>query len=90
MIKSIILIFVLLIYTIYCKDINFSTNEKNVFRELEGKVPTLKIDIDEAEYQNLIDISQIDMEKLVVECNLDASLLPSFETKVTLTYEQDG
>eukprot|EP00833_Pecoramyces_ruminatium_P005435 jgi/Orpsp1_1/1179467/evm.model.c7180000069452.1 len=89
MIKTIILINILLISYVFCNDIVFSTNEKDVFREIEGKFPLIKIEIDENDYNEFLSVIQVDNDKIVNECNLDASLLPNYETKVTLIYEND-
>jgi len=84
-------LFALLISLVFADVTDYLKSTKRSFNEIEGKVPKITIDIDEKDYEKLVKIGQIDQENdIVVGCNLDASCLEDFETKVTLTYELDG
>jgi len=84
-------LFALLISLVFADVTDYLKSTKRSFNEIEGKVPKITIDIDEKDYEKLVKIAQIDQENdIVVGCNLDASCLEDFETKVTLTYELDG
>jgi len=84
-------LFALLVAFVYANIADFTKSAKRTFNAIEGKVPKISIEMDPKEYERLVKIAQIDQENdIVIGCNLDASCLESFETKITLTYELEG
>jgi len=84
-------LFALLVTFAFANVADFTKSAKRTFNAIEGKVPKISIEMDPKEYERLVKIAQIDQENdIVIGCNLDASCLESFETKITLTYELEG
>jgi len=84
-------LFALLITFAFANLVDYTKSAKRTFNEIEGRVPKLSVEMDPADYKKLVKVAQIDQQNdIVIGCNLDASCLEGFETKVTLTYELDG
>jgi len=88
---KVLILFALFITFVFADIADYTKSADRTFNEIEGKVPKISIEMESSEYERLVKIAQIDQENdIVVGCNLDASCLEDFETKVTLTYELDG
>jgi len=88
---KITLLFALFITFVFADVADYLKSADRSFNPLEGKVPKMYIDIDAEDLEKLKKIAQIDQENdIIIGCNLDASCLEDFETKVTMTFEVDG
>ncbi|OUM68292.1 hypothetical protein PIROE2DRAFT_4038 [Piromyces sp. E2] len=81
----------LLISFVFADVADYLKSAKRTFNEIEGKVPKISVEMDPQEYNRLVEMAQINQEEdIIIGCMGDASKLPDFETKVTLTYELEG
>ncbi|ORX82693.1 hypothetical protein BCR32DRAFT_267478 [Anaeromyces robustus] len=88
---KITLLFALFISFVFADVADYVKSADRSFNPLEGKVPKMYIDMEPEELEKLKKIAQIDQENdIIIGCNLDASCLEDFETKVTMTFEVDG
>jgi len=85
-----IILFVLFLSVVFGKEIQFSTDKKKVFKEIENKVPTIRINMPEDDYKKIVEVAQIDYENIMVDCGGKAALLPDYASKSNVTYELDG
>lgn len=73
----------------YTSNIEYRTFNQ-LEKDAEGSIPIIRVDMDPTDFEKMIECVQVSQDDLFIKYNFDASLIPEFETKVTLKLEING